>query len=165
MACILTSSILFFIAIVLHMVWCRWKGIRTIAITPFFCISAFVFCALVYLETAVLPAYGGQLSLKWTSLALFIALVPFYISFYHMIVINSPTRLMLDLCQDQGFCTRRELLDHLIRHDFFKSRLEALVESGVVEKNGPVYRMSPRGRLIGSVLAWYQKTVGRPKGG
>ncbi len=102
--------------------------------------------------------------LKWTSLVLYLALLPFYICFYHSIIVNSPTRLLLDQC-GQGPCRYEQLLASTIQEDFVQDRLEALVESGVVSKVGETYRLAPQGRLLGKILAWYQHLVGRPMGG
>ncbi len=165
---ILASCVLFLVSVYTHMIYCRWRKVRTTAIRMFCFISLIMFCELVYFVMVVFPMREDnvwELHLQWTSLLLFAALVPFYISFYHMIVVNSPTRLILDQFQHKDHCTYQDLLDCLTKEDFFQSRLDALVEHGVVQKKGDLYQLSSEGRAVGTVLALYQKIVGRSQGG
>lgn len=164
------SLMFFFSSVAAHVFWCRLRNVRTIAVAAF-CRISFVFFVAYVFFLGLWPGLQGPQAGLWgrplqiTSVVLYVSMVPFYFVFYHMIIINSPTRLMLDICRKKGSCSYEDLAAAVEQEDFIKSRLTALVCSGVIIQEGTFYRLSRQGVSIAKGLEVYQALVGRSKGG
>ena len=162
---------LFMLSVLTHMVWCRVRRIQDIAIVSLVMIQlawglGLAWAVLFFLPRAF-PVMGEptwfNAPLPYAAIVTYAALMPFYFSFYHAIVVNSPTRLMLDEIKRKPQA-RADLLRALNEADFIKSRLDALVAHGVVIFKER-YTLGPSGKSLARLLDLYQRLVGRPKGG
>ncbi len=174
MVYIITSLSLFLAAVVLHIVWCRLRKIRYVAIISFLVITLTLLgiygIVLAFFPTIFSCPQEAEfglwcLPLKIVSGALYVLLISAYIVFYHGATIESPTRKILKTLERQGQSTYQDLLQATKSEAFVKTRLDEMVVHKCVSFDGQRYRLMPHGKKVAAVLDIYQMISGRAKGG
>jgi hypothetical protein len=157
MAIFLLTLSLFLCAFVTHAFWCRVRRTQKLAM-----VSWAVITGMYFLILFMLALHHPYL---WLALVFFVSLALFYICFYHSIIINSPSRIILEEIGHRREMTYAELLKIFDQHDFIGSRLGALIESRLVVFKDGILVLTDAGKKIAQVLNAYQRITKRERGG
>lgn len=166
------SLIVFVLSILLHILWCRFKRGQSLRAASFLTIAfagLFFYILILKFPMKIPDVFGGtdiwSMPLQFTAITMYIALVPLYLLFYYAIIIDSPSRFILNVLQKKEKVLYQEIINSMDGNYFITSRLNALIRHGYVEFNGNVYRLSSRGLRVAKILKLYEKISGRAMGG
>lgn len=90
-----------------------------------------------------------------------------YIVAYSALEHRSPSMTLLVAVADSraGGCSHEELRGLLAGASPVQVRLDAMVNEGMVIRDGDSYRLAPKGRAWASVLSTWRRLLGMPRGG
>jgi hypothetical protein len=156
-----------------HISWCRQQTQKEkLRIASFLSIGAILLTA--YIWSWQFYAYGSEVEQKadfWlmplraTSVVIYVLLCGCYLIFYHLTIVDSPTRKILHVLNLQAKCTWDDLARVVTDKDFIQSRLEALVEHRMVKWEGGFYHLTPLGHKIAKAYIALGYILHREKGG
>lgn len=162
----------FALAVVLHIFWCRKYALTQLAMVPF-CVIA-------------LGVLGGYWTLSWywhaapwceglpallrtplwaSSSVVYFLLIPTYLAFYFGTRVESPSKRMMLLIQQQGGLSQAQILSLMPNETLVIPRLDDLVHSRCVVRQGERFYLTSAGINVARMLHVYQVLSGREIGG
>lgn len=168
---IVLALLLFAGTVTTHVLFCR-KTAKQGLHAKFFVNTAFlalgIYAVLVltwdYPQTLDPHSLWG-LPFKITAGAIFFLLVPFYLCFYVLTQLTSPSKKILSTISQRGELGYAEVLACVREEDFIASRLNDLCDSRCVVQNNGQYIITSEGRKVASILNAIQFVLGRKAGG
>jgi hypothetical protein len=167
----LAAAITFFIiSVIIHIRLCR-SNVSNQLLAKAFCSIAMVNLVVCAIAFAVLEKsfpYNGCLwflPLMWTSLFMYVLLVPVYLVFYVSTELMSPTKKILLYIQTHGHASDEDLSKIFTDEDLIRPRLNDLVSTACVRNKDGLYSLLPAGQQISKALNCYQIILGRGMGG
>lgn len=155
----LISSIGFFtLAIITHAVYCRRQN------QQFLYAKAFIIIACVYglVHLAlILSIQDSSTRLVLTSMALYLLLIPVFLIIYVSMILMSPSKKLLNALSRQSALTEEQLLEVLDGNALINIRLDELIQSGCVMKQGDRYQLTSSGLTVYRGLSLYEMISGR----
>ena len=100
-----------------------------------------------------------------TAAVIFVLLIPFYLSFYVLTQLMSPSKKILLTVTKKGRLSDQEVVSCLEEEGFIATRLADLCTSGCVVDHQGRYVLTPAGRKIAGILNCMQRILGRGMGG
>lgn len=168
---VVLSFSFFMLGVILHLLWCRWKGGRELRVLSFLILAMVNLILYILTERVLLSFYLDglpevwNLQLEMASVVLYALFIPFYLVFYYSVNIDSPSRTVLLILEKNKGLTYQELKSQVTDEQFIVSRLKDLVDNRCVAFDGKEYRLLAHMTAIGRMLNLYQKITGRPAGG
>ncbi len=155
---LISSLVFFFLAIITHAVYCRRHN------QQFLYAKAFIIIACVYglVHVAlILSIHASSTRLVLTSVALYLLLIPVFLIIYVSMILMSPSKKLLNALSRHSALTEEQLLEALDGNTLINVRLEELMQSGCVVKQGSVYQLTSSGLTVYRGLSLYEMVSGR----
>ena len=166
---ILFALLLFVGSVMAHIFFCRRRRNAGIQAKAYLYITAFFIAVYIigahFIAGTVSPHSLWGSPLKITSGILFVLLIPFYLNFYTLTQLMSPSKKILICISRKGSASYEEILASIQEEDFIGTRLHDLITSGCVIETEGRYVLSPSGWGITTVLNRMQLILGRDIGG
>jgi hypothetical protein len=156
---VLISVLLFLIAVTIHLVICRISPDKRLKA------KLFIIIALVNLVIFEACAVLFHLPLILSASLIYIFLAPIYLIFYVSTELVSPSKKNLRIVEYSGQAEYKEIFKRLEQENLIITRLEELEESGCVTSQAGTYKLTKAGRSLEMLLGFYQKILGRTRGG
>jgi hypothetical protein len=167
----LLALLLFWVAVTLHVFFCRTTTQRGLHASVF-CVIAGVFWAIYGFAALLVESWDifdphslWGWPFKISGGIIFILLVPVYLSFYVLTQLTSPSKKILLAISQSGELTHADILAIVQKENFIGTRLDDLCTSGCVEMIRGRYVLTPEGRKIAATLDFMQLILGREVGG
>ncbi len=168
---VITTFLIFFSCVALHLTICRRRQKGNLLMKEFARIALCGFLVLVLGGFALIDRWGGVSTslwlapLKWTSALMYLLLIPTYIIFYANTELTSPSKQIMVLISQNQSMSFEELLKHFTTQEFIISRLDDLVQTKCMRKENGRYQLTFDGVKIARALRIFQSLLGRPMGG
>ncbi len=162
---LIAISFCFFLAVVCHLVYCRWSADKTLKVLQFFFLAAVFFIGSRLLAHSLAPLFPVDSFWRWklplTSEVFYVLLIPFYLNFYASEIIDSLSRSAMMVIRDEEGITFVDLVKRLADRSFVMARFEELLAQGIIEENNGGYRLSKRGVVCCQVFKFYELMFGK----
>ncbi len=169
MAYVFFVFLLFCFSVMAHIFFCRRRRNSGIQAKAYLYIVGFfmvVYITGAHFMSGVLDSHSLWGSpFKITAGILFVLLIPFYLNFYTLTQLMSPSKKILICISRKGSASYEEILTSIREEEFINTRLSDLITSGCVIKSEGRYVLSHSGRGIAGILNIMQSVLGRDMGG
>ena len=159
MITIFLVSLLFFCAIVVHIILCRASSDKNLKSKLFLQIS------LSFLVLFIVLVIYFCLPFLWSCVVIYILLIPAYLVVYVTTVLVSPSKKILMSLSGSSGLSYEGILVSLQKENLISSRLEELVQSGCVVLIEGRFQLTPTGKSLATFLDLYGRILGRGVGG
>lgn len=162
---------LFAVSITIHIFYCRRAAQKRLHIKAYVRI---LFILLSVYVLGVLALHHGEwlkehpllnMPFKITSGIILMLFGPFYLIFYGLTHLVSPSQKILLSVAQNGGASYADIVMYVQEEDFIGTRLRDLCASGCVVQEQGRYMLSPSGRKLATTLEWMQRMTGRGMGG
>ncbi len=165
----LLALIVFAMAIILHLYFCRHHPQQGLQAKVFLLISTvgLLMTGLIFLclNRTMSPLSWWGMPLLVSSLLMYLLLVPTYLVFYVTTQLMSPSKKILQIVDQAQGASYEQILNRLEQERFIETRLEELEHSGCIKKEHGRFILTGHGLKIARVLGLYQCFLGRDIGG
>ncbi|MFA5087878.1 MAG: hypothetical protein WC552_02450 [Candidatus Omnitrophota bacterium] len=168
---ILSIFLLFIVSVFLHVFWCRARKAKDLQIRPFLFLAIGVILLYIFLKPAPpdgigsSPMKASNAPVYFSSLMLYVLLIPTYLIFYFGMNVESPSRRILVEVEGAGQMTYEEISAVIDNDLIISPRLNDLLKHGYLTFEGDAYRLTPSGMRVAQILDLYQRITGREMGG
>jgi H+/gluconate symporter-like permease len=163
--------LLFMVTVAAHILYCRYTdkpGLHARIFVNMAILALGIYAALVFLlpTTGMIDAHSlWGMPFKVTAGAIFFLLVPFYLCFYVLTQLTSPSKKILLTISQRGELEYADVLACVKEEDFISSRLNDLCASRCVIQNNGRYIITSEGQKVAAILNAVQFFLGRNMGG
>lgn len=165
------ALLLFAMAVVVHILFCRRQKKNNLQAKAFIFIASFFL--LVYAVTvgwfhqshSLLQGSLWEWPFEWSCGVMFVLLIPVYLCFYVLTQLTSPSKKILQSLKLKGALSDEQIIAAIEEEDFINTRLNDLLVSGCVIVHRGAYVLTASGKKIALIIKTMQMITGRDLGG
>ncbi len=166
------AIILFLLAAILHLLYCRQTTAKGLQAKVFLVI---VLGVLMFMEVLFIfipfdpwgpaPTLRSGQALPLTATTIYLLLIPAYLIFYVTTDLLSPSKKILKILQTQGKADYNQLLSAIKADNMIEGRLQELIVSSCAYKRGWKFFLTPHGNKLLMIVKLYRWLCGRSMAG